>query len=85
MTQYSERVRKISEKMAAEEWGKRVKYIHASNGIIETAFNNGDVQYVENKPGGKTTWKRNKTPKKTLIDNWGRAMTDLRQSILGSD
>lgn len=77
MTEYSDRVQKQREKLAAEEWGKKVKYIVASNGIIETAFNNGDIQYVENKKGGKTTWKRARLSKETILDKFGRHLADI--------
>ena len=40
MTQYSDEVQKVRIQQAAEEWGEGVKYIHANEGIIETAFNN---------------------------------------------
>ena len=78
MTEYDEVVQKQKELILAEDWGKRVKYIHASNGIIETAFNNGDIQYVENKPGGKTTWHREKTSNESLMQMFGRVLADVR-------
>ena len=40
MTQYSEKVRKQKEWLAAEAWGNQIKYIHAQNGIFEVAYNN---------------------------------------------
>ena len=54
MTQYSDKVEEVRLKHDANEWGKSVKYIHASNGVIETAFNNGDVHIEENWEGGKS-------------------------------
>jgi hypothetical protein len=80
MTQYTERVERARNKQAAEKWGKGVRYIHGNEGIIETKFNNGDIQYVENKPGGKTTWHREKLSKESLITNWQRALADLFKS-----
>ena len=77
MTQYTDRVERERNKQAAEKWGKGVKYIHGNNGIIETKFNNGDIQYVENKPKGKTTWHRTKLSKTSLISNWQRALADI--------
>ena len=76
MTEYDERVRRRKEKIDAEEWGKRISYIHASDGIIETAFNNGDIKYVENKPGGKTTWHRENGSPNDLITRFGKWMAD---------
>ena len=52
MTQYSDKVEEVRLKQDAEEWGRGVKYIHGSNGIIETAFFNGDVHIQENWEGG---------------------------------
>ena len=74
MTEYTEEVERQREKNEAEIWGKRIKYILGSNGIIETAFNNGDIQYVENKPKGKTTW--HKESKETLMDKFYRWKAD---------
>ena len=54
MTQYSDRVEKVRLKQEAEDWGKGVKYLHASNGIIETAYYNGDIHIEENWEGGKS-------------------------------
>jgi len=78
MTQYNERVRKQKELLKAEEWGKRIKYIHGQDGIIETKFNNGDIRYEENKPNGKTTWHREKTSKESLIDKFNRILADQK-------
>lgn len=74
MTQYTDEVEKQRLKQEIEEWGKKISYIHASNGIIETKFNNGDIQYVENKPRGKTTWHRES--KDSLIDKFYRWQAD---------
>ena len=65
MTEYTDEVERQRQLQQAEKWGKGVKYIHANNGIIETKFNNGDIQYVENKPKGKTTWHREKLTKES--------------------
>ena len=78
MTEYDDRVERQKELLRAEEWGKRVKYMIASDGIIETAFNNGDIKYVENKPGGKTTWHRETKPNKNLVDDFKRWLADQR-------
>tara|TARA_B100000029_G_scaffold425073_1_gene433259 strand:- start:455 stop:697 length:243 start_codon:yes stop_codon:yes gene_type:complete len=78
MTEYEDRVQRQKELLKAEEWGKRVKYIHASDGIIETAFNNGDIKYVENKPGGKTTWHRETKTNNSLAEDFKRWLADQR-------
>ena len=49
MTEYTDKVEKQRILMEAEEWGNGVKHIHANNGIIETAYQNGDVHYEEAK------------------------------------
>ncbi len=51
MTEYTEKVEKERARMKqAEElkkWALGVKYIHLNNGITETAFNNGDIEYSQ--------------------------------------
>ena len=41
MTQYNELIIRKAKELEAEEWGNQVKYIHASNGVMEIAYNNG--------------------------------------------
>ena len=74
MTEFTELVDEQRLKIEIEEWGKKISYIHASNGIIETKFNNGDIQYVENKPRGKTTWYRENP--ESLVDRFYRWKAD---------
>ena len=78
MTQYTDEVEEHKLKLEAEEWGKKINYVHAQNGVIETKFNNGDIRYEENKPGGKTTWHREKTSKESLIDKFFRWQADYQ-------
>ena len=76
MTQYRDEVEKHKQLMAAEKWGKRVKYMHASDGIIEIAFNNGEKHFEETKTGKKL-----KTgidiSKESLIDKFNRFTNDI--------
>tara|TARA_B100000470_G_scaffold42501_1_gene31026 strand:+ start:240 stop:479 length:240 start_codon:yes stop_codon:yes gene_type:complete len=74
MTEYTEEVEKQRILQQAEKWGKGVKYIHANNGIIETKFNNGDIQYDRD---GRISWHREKPTKKTLIATFHRALADM--------
>ena len=53
MTEYTDKVEEIRLRQDAEKWGNTLKYLHASNGIIETAYNNGDIHYEENWEGGR--------------------------------
>tara|TARA_Y100001963_G_scaffold77519_1_gene107438 strand:- start:1807 stop:2055 length:249 start_codon:yes stop_codon:yes gene_type:complete len=78
MTQFTDKVKKQKERLAAEEWGNKVKYIHASDGIIETAYNNGDKKIEENKPNGKVTWERSNLSKRNLLEEWHRTLADMR-------
>ena len=55
MTEYTDKVEKQRILMEAEEWGNGVKHIHANNGIIETAYQNGNVHYEDTKTGRKWT------------------------------
>ena len=64
MTEFEDQVEKQRQLMKVEEWGKGVKYIHANNGIIETKFNNGDIQYDRD---GRISWHREKSTRETLI------------------
>tara|TARA_Y100001963_G_C6480574_1_gene308781 strand:- start:245 stop:496 length:252 start_codon:yes stop_codon:yes gene_type:complete len=81
MTQYTDRVEKQRTKQAAEKWGKRVKYIHANNGVIETAFNNGDIKYETRQKTGKykTHWHREN--KESLIRRWQVALVDMISGV----
>ena len=75
MTEYTDVVEKYRLKQDAEEWGRRVKYMHASNGIIETAFNNGNVNYYENWEGGRN-WTVYAEEPTNLIDRFLRWRAD---------
>ena len=78
MTEYRDLVEKERTRLQQEEdvkkWGQGVKYIHLNNGIMETAFNNGDIEYSQS---GKIWWHKEKLPKKTLFDRFQRAMADM--------
>ena len=74
MTEYTEEVEKQRILQQAEKWGKGVKYIHANNGIIETKFNNGDIQYDRD---GRISWHRERPTRETLIDKFQRAVADM--------
>ena len=71
MTQYSDKVEKVRLKQEAESWGKGVKYLHVNDGIIETAYLNGDVHYEETKEGGKS-WTVYAEEPTNLIDQFLR-------------
>ena len=76
MTQYKEEVEKYKAKMEAEEWGKRVKYLHASNGVLEVAYNNGEIHFEETATGKK--WKTGiDYTEETLIEKFHRYMNDV--------
>ena len=77
MTQYSDKVKRHKEKMEAEEWGKQVKYLHACNGILEVAYNNGEKHFEETATGKKWT-EGVADSTKTLIERFGKFMADVR-------
>ena len=54
--------------------GKGIKYIHANNGVIETKFNNGDIEYNRD---SRISWHRENPTKQTLFNKFERAMIDL--------
>tara|TARA_Y100001949_G_C15677321_1_gene196603 strand:+ start:121 stop:375 length:255 start_codon:yes stop_codon:yes gene_type:complete len=78
MTEYTKKVEKerarLKQAEELKQWALGVKYIHLNNGIMETAFNNGDIEYSQS---GKIWWHKEKLPKKTLFDRFQRAMSDM--------
>jgi|TARA_B110000908_G_C10196505_1_gene423188 hypothetical protein len=78
MTEHTDMIKEKAIKLEAEEWGNKVAYIHASNGIIETAFNNGVRKFEENKPGGKKWTEGTKESPETLMQSFGRWLDDHR-------
>jgi len=74
MTEYSEHVEIIRQKNAAEKWGKTVNYIIASNGIVETCFNNGDKQFVDRE--GNVRWERSGANPMSIMDKFNRFLAD---------
>ena len=81
MTEYTNLVETERARLQQEEeinkWAKGIKYIHANNGVIETAFNNGDIEYSRD---GRISWHREKPTKETLLVKFERAMIDLMSS-----
>ena len=81
MTEYTDLVEKertrFQQEEAVEKWSKGIKYIHANNGIIETAFNNGDIQYDRD---GRISWHREKSTRETLIGKFHRAVADMTRN-----
>ncbi len=75
MTQYEDRVQKQKDKLAAEAWGNQVKYIHAHNGVLEVAYNNGLKEFERTATGEKWTEGEKKT-KNSLLRAFGRYMAD---------
>jgi len=76
MTQYKEEVERYKAKMEAEEWGKQVKYLHASDGVLEIAYNNGERHFEETATGKKWT-EGVPDSSKTLIERFGKFMADV--------
>ena len=75
MTEFSEIVENQRILNEAEEWGGNIKYIHANNGITETAYNNGDKQYVESETGKQWTVYANQS-QGTLVQKFIKWVTD---------
>ena len=74
MTQYSDKVQEVRLRQEAEDWGKGIKYIHANNGIIETAYQNGNIHYKETKTGrGWTVYSQEPT---SLVDKFIKWKSD---------
>ena len=78
MTEFADMVERQRLLQKVEEWSKGIKYIHANNGVVETKFNNGDIEYKDTATG-KITWQRQQATKDTLVDKFFRATTNLRR------
>jgi len=57
MTEYKDAVEKQKEKIAHEKWSNSVEMIYAANGVTETHFRDGSIQYLKD---GKTWIKKSK-------------------------
>ena len=77
MTQYKDRVKRQKLKIAAEEWGRQVKYMLAADGVLEIAYNNGEKHFEDTTTGKK--WKTGiDLDKETLMDKFARYMADVQ-------
>jgi hypothetical protein len=78
MTEYKDLVETERARLQQEEeinkWAKGIKYIHANNGVVETKFNNGDIEYSRD---GRISWHREKPTKQKLLNRFQRAMADI--------
>ena len=68
MTEYTDKVEAVRLQREAEEYASGINYIVASGGVIETAYNNGDIhyQYTRGPKEGKTKWHRAHKSKESL-------------------
>jgi hypothetical protein len=78
MTQYNDLIIQKAKELEAEEWGNQVQYIHASNGIMEIAYNNGLKRFEETKPNGKKWTEGQKESKDSLFQSFGKWLADQR-------
>ena len=77
MTEFTDKVEKQRLLHDVEEWSKGIKYVHAHDGVVETKFNNGDIEYKDTATG-KITWQRQQATKDTLVNKFLRVMSDFR-------
>jgi len=77
MTEFADMVERQRLLQEVEKWSKGIKYIHANNGVVETKFNNGDIEYRDTATG-KITWQRQQATKDTLVNKFLRVMSDFR-------
>ena len=76
MTQYDERVKRQKAVIAAEAWGKQIKYLLAENGILEVGYNNGEKHFEETATGKK--WKTGiDYTDETLMERFERYLSDV--------
>jgi hypothetical protein len=80
MTEYTDKVEAVKLRQELDIYAKSVSYIHASNGIVETKYNNGDIRYefTRGPKEGRTEWHRENCSEESLLDKMRRAMTDRR-------
>ena len=76
MTQYTDEVEKQRLRNAAEEWGKRIAYVHFNNGIEETKYNNGRIIQKNIKTGNVDNFHPVRV--ESLIDRFQRVMVDRK-------
>ena len=76
MTQYDEAVEKQRRINAAEAWAKTIKQIYAHDGIIETHYYSGDINYEENTPKGKKWTVKGNMNKEELLMHYGQYQSD---------
>ena len=79
MTEYTEEVNLQRLKNDAEEWGKKVAYIHYNNGIEETKYNNGRLVKKNVATGHVDHFSSDRT--ETLIDKFQKAMSDQKTKL----
>ena len=71
MTEFADMVERQRLLQEVEKWSKSIKHIHYNNGVRETKYNSGEIQFLHKKTGNKT-WKRKRSTKRTLIDKFLR-------------
>ena len=76
MTEYTEMVEKVRLEQELKQWSEGIKYIHTNNGVIETKYNNGDIEFLNTKTG-KTRWHRKNMTEETLLNKFHQAMSDM--------
>ena len=76
MTQYNKEVERQKAVLAAEAWGKKIKYMLAQDGILEVAYNNGEKHFEETATGKK--WKTGVDyTDETLMEKFERYLSDI--------
>ena len=80
MTEYTDKVAAVKLQRELDEYAKGVSYIHANSGVIETKFNNGDIQYqyTRGPKEGQVEWHRENLTNLSLLDKMERALADRK-------
>ena len=76
MTEFTDRVENRRINLAAETWGKQVKYLHYNNGVEEIKFQNGDVQRTD--IANEEVWWEYAEEPTNLVDKYLRWKQDRR-------
>ena len=80
MTEYTEKVKAVQLQQELDEYAKGINYIVASNGVMETKYNNGDIhyEYTRGPNKGKSKWHRANKSNESLLDKFQRVLADRR-------
>lgn len=80
MTEYTEKVEAVKLQTELDSYAEGISYIHCNDGVIETKYNSGDIQYqyTRGPKKGQEEWHRENLSKQSLLDKMLRALADRK-------